>query len=201
MAGSSILDFRVLIVPGLHGSGSGHWQTRWQVLFPYFERVHQPNWDVPDLPVWSERLDSVLRESSQPTLIVAHSFGCLAAVHRAGLGASNLEGALLVAPADPYKFDVEQQLPRHKLPFPSLVVTSSNDPWMDMEKSRRWAARWGSEFINVGAQGHINADSGLGDWRLGLSLLRNLAATAPGDTYRGIVCQCSSSPRLLQISI
>ena len=49
MARSSILDFRILIVPGLHGSGPDHWQSRWQRLYPYFERIEQAQWDVPDL--------------------------------------------------------------------------------------------------------------------------------------------------------
>jgi hypothetical protein len=64
-----------------------------------------------------------------------------------------------------------------------------------------WAGRWGSEFVNVGALGHINADSGLGDWRLGLSLLRRLAAAVPALAYPGAVCQRTCGSNLLRISI
>jgi predicted alpha/beta hydrolase family esterase len=170
---------RVLIVPGLHGSGPDHWQTRWQQLYPSFERVEQAKWNTPELPVWSERLDEVLHTSNRPTVIVAHSFGCLTSVHRAGRLASNrLAGMLLVAPADPDKFGLTKELLDVKLPCPSIVVGSSNDPWMEAHQAAYWAQVWGSEFINAGALGHVNSESGLGDWLFGLSLLQRLAVTA-----------------------
>jgi predicted alpha/beta hydrolase family esterase len=50
-------QFRVLIAPGLHNSGPDHWQSRWQRLFPAFERVQQDDWEVPDLARWSARVD------------------------------------------------------------------------------------------------------------------------------------------------
>ena len=65
MARSSF-DFRILIAPGLNDSGAEHWQTRWQLLHPAFERVEQLRWDVPDLEAWSDRLDQELRRSSRP---------------------------------------------------------------------------------------------------------------------------------------
>ncbi|HYD60763.1 MAG TPA: alpha/beta hydrolase [Noviherbaspirillum sp.] len=179
MAHSIPADFRVLVVPGLHGSGSGHWQTRWERLFPRFERVVQRDWDVPDLAEWSGRVGDQLRKSDRPTLLVAHSFGCLASVHRASLGVRNLAGILLVAPADPVKFGVDDCLRNVVLPCPSIVVGSRDDPWMTKERAARWAAQWESEFVDAGALGHINADSGLGDWMFGQTLLGRLAE-APG---------------------
>ena len=178
MSRSIPADFRVLVVPGLHGSGPGHWQTRWEHLFPRFERVMQRDWDVPDLVEWSGRLGDELRKSDRPTLLVAHSFGCLASVHRASLGVRNLAGTLLVAPADPVKFGVEDALRDVVLPCPSILIGSRDDPWMTKERAAGWAAQWESEFVDVGALGHINADSGLGDWTFGQTLLVRLAAAA-----------------------
>lgn len=169
---------RVLIVPGLNSSGPEHWQTRWERLYPGFERVEQERWDQPVLEVWSERLDRALRCSNRPTLIVAHSFGCLTTVHCAAAMQSNVVGALLVAPADPAKFGVTEQVTGIRLPFPSIVVGSTNDPWMESRHAARWAKTWGSEFINAGALGHINAESELGDWQFGQRLLQRLALTA-----------------------
>lgn len=170
-----VSGFRVLIVPGLHGSDHRHWQSRWQCLHPSFERVVQERWDVPHLPTWSERLAQGLRQSAQPTLIVAHSFGCLATLHRAQAGAPNLVGALLVAPADPAKFGVAESLLKTRLACPSVMVGSLNDPWMESRRAAEWAKIWGSEFVDAGALGHINAESGLGDWPFGLALLQRLA--------------------------
>jgi predicted alpha/beta hydrolase family esterase len=174
-----IAGFRVLVVPGLHGSGATHWQSRWQRLYPAFKRVEQQHWDQPDLQVWSQRLQEVLQQSAQPTLIVAHSFGCLVTAHCATAaheGQFNIAGALLVAPADPVKFHVVDEV-QQALPFPSVVVASSNDPWMHAARAIHWAQVWGSGFVEAGALGHINAESGLGDWPTGQDWLRQLAAS------------------------
>jgi predicted alpha/beta hydrolase family esterase len=165
---------RTLIVPGLNNSDPDHWQSRWQSLYPHFERVEQAHWDDPDLAVWSEQLHRVLRSDDRPTVIVAHSFGCLTTVHRAHVGAPNLIGALLVAPADPKKFGVENVLQDSYLDCPSIVIGSTDDPWLSFERAVYWACKWGSDFVNAGALGHINADSDLGNWKFGLLQLQRL---------------------------
>jgi predicted alpha/beta hydrolase family esterase len=178
-------DYRVLIVPGLHNSGADHWQSRWQQRNPDFERVEQAQWDRPELPRWSERLAQALRQSSRPTLIVAHSFGCLTTLHAAGLGAFNLAGALLVAPADPEKFGVTQTLQNARLTCPAIVIGSTNDPWMTHSRAADWAGIWGCEFVDAGALGHINAESGLGDWPFGLGQLERLVHTMQASNLPG----------------
>ncbi|KAF1042422.1 MAG: hypothetical protein GAK35_02732 [Herbaspirillum frisingense] len=171
-----LADYRILVAPGLHGSGPDHWQSRWQRLYPSFERVEQQHWNQADLPRWSRRLGEVLAQSARPTVIVAHSFGCLTTVHRAAAlqaesgAAFPIAAALLVAPADPDKFEVSAAV-SHRLPFPALVVGSEDDPWMSAARARHWAGVWGAHFRNAGAQGHINAESGLGDWVAGQELL------------------------------
>lgn len=172
---TALSSFRVLVVPGLYNSGPLHWQSRWQRLYPSFERVEQAHWDAPVLEVWSERLQQQLRQSEQPVLAIAHSFGCLTTVHSALSEIPNLAGALLVAPADPDKFDVSAAV-NGRLPIPSIVVGSLNDPWMESRRARHWAKIWGAEFIDAGALGHINAESNLGDWLYGQSLLQRLVA-------------------------
>lgn len=171
---SRIAPVRVLIVPGLNNSGPGHWQSRWEALHAGFERVQQTRWDQPDLPVWSRKLAQALRHKAQPTLLVTHSFGCLTSVYLAAQGAGYVVGALLVAPADPDKFGVAEQVNDVRLPFPSILVGSTNDPWLSGDKAAALAKRWGSEFVNAGALGHINAESDLGYWMFGLSLLQQL---------------------------
>ncbi len=171
---SSLLAYRVLTVPGLDGSGPGHWQTRWEHLHPSFQRVQQDDWSTPDLPAWSHRLQEVLRESDRPTLIVAHSFGCLTAMHAANTGRFNLAGALLVAPADPDKFGVADVLRYAGMRCPAIVIGSINDPWMDASRAAWWADVWRCGFVNAGSLGHINSESGLGDWEQGLQQLDNL---------------------------
>lgn len=173
-ASHAFASFRVLVAPGLHNSGTDHWQSRWQRLFPAFERVEQEDWDVPDLARWSARVDrarGTKGDDRRPILIVAHSFGSLASVHSVARDPSGVAGLLLVAPADPDKFGVADRLPAQALPVPSIMIGSTNDPWMAAPRAAQWAGRWHSRFISGGPLGHINAESGLGDWPEGLQTL------------------------------
>jgi len=178
MQNCNLSEQRVLIVPGLHGSEPAHWQSRWQRLYPSFERVDQDDPHTPNLAVWSERFRQVLGRSTQPTLAVAHSFGALTTVHAAAQGAPNLIGALLVAPADPEKFGLATVMHVRSMMAPSVLVGSRSDPWMESERARMWADIWGTEFLCAGDLGHINAESGIGDWPFGLSLLEKMVKEA-----------------------
>jgi len=174
--GERFAGVRVLMAPGLFGSGPDHWQSAWQRRFPRFSRVEQTDWSWPNLENWSRKVVEAAIATNEPVVIVAHSFGCLATV-RASVFQSNLiAGALLVAPADPARFRVEDKLPNATLDFPTTVVASSNDPWMPVDKAQRWAERWGSQFVRLDDAGHINVKSGYREWPQGLALLDQLCA-------------------------
>jgi predicted alpha/beta hydrolase family esterase len=55
-----------------------------------------------------------------------------------------------------------------------VVVSSTNDPYGSVDHARAYATAWGSELVEVGAQGHLNADSNLGNWREGFRLLEKM---------------------------
>jgi predicted alpha/beta hydrolase family esterase len=61
------------------------------------------------------------------------------------------------------------------LPFPSIVVASTDDPYGGVPFSQACAAAWGSRWESIGPRGHINADSGLGDWDEGQGWLASMA--------------------------
>lgn len=163
-----------LIIPGLNSSGSSHWQTWLEERIPRTARVTQSDWQDADLPGWASRVRREISRASGPVFIVAHSFGALAAVQAAHDHAHRVSGALLVAPADPEKFGVTEYLPSKPLAFPAMVVASTNDPWMAVERAAQWAGVWGAEFVNLGPVGHINADSGFGPWPEALVLIARL---------------------------
>jgi predicted alpha/beta hydrolase family esterase len=159
---------RLVIVPGLHGSGAEHWQSWLHGQVAGSVRAEQDAWSTPDLERWSERVaDTVAGLGAGPHVIVAHSFGCLATV-RALTKRPSLDVAqvLLVAPAEPSRFDVAAALPQSRLPVRSALVASENDPWMSATQAHTWALRWGSDWINLGNAGHINVDSGYGPFPL-----------------------------------
>jgi predicted alpha/beta hydrolase family esterase len=172
---------RVLILPGWQNSGPQHWQSRWERRYGY-RRVEQSDWMRPLRGDWIARLEEVLLESDALALLVAHSLGCLQiAAWAAHSGNTHrVRGALLVAPPQAERDDLRQQLPgwvpipRQALPFNSILVASSDDPYGAFDHARALAAQWHSALHPLGARGHINADSGLGDWPEGHALLQEL---------------------------
>ena len=179
-----------LVLPGYQGSGAGHWQTRWEALDPSFVRVQMPDWDHPERDAWCRKLDAAvaaLSTTGLPVTFAAHSLGCLTLAFWASQYASaaqlaRVAGALLVAPPDPngthFPHDVSgfAPVPLVRLPFPSILVASSDDPYGGVPFSQSCANAWGSRWIDFGARGHINADSGLGDWDEGREWLDSFGA-------------------------
>lgn len=143
------------------------------------EEVAQDDWDTPDCADWICRLDTAVERSGTAPVLVGHSMGCILAARWAALRGGAVRGALLVAVPDPGSPAFPREvtgfdLPTAPLPFPTIVVASSDDPYATPRFSRAVAAAWGSELVELGPRGHINADSGLGDWDDGWALVTRL---------------------------
>lgn len=173
----------VLIIPGIGNSGPEHWQSRWQQQNPAYVRAPFAEWDSPDRHDWVATLDATVRELGPETVLVAHSLGTLAVAHWAAGYAGRkapVAGALLVAvpdsdrPAFPVQARNFKPVPLQALGFPSVVVASEDDTYSNPVYSAAIAQAWGSRFISIGARGHINAASGLGDWSQGKAILEDL---------------------------
>lgn len=174
----------ILIVPGLNNSGPGHWQTLWEERRGDCQRVDLGMWEKPHRNTWVNKLNLAIRQADRPVILAAHSLGCLAVAWWAQLEQpgpdSPVRGALLVAPPEvdhrPYdlRLTTFAPTPAQRLPFPSILVGSHNDPYMGLRQARRLSRLWGSNFADAGHAGHINADSGLGEWQFGQFLLGQL---------------------------
>ena len=163
-----------LIVPGVGGSGPDHWQSWFQQVVPETRRVTQKDWGRPNLYQWAARIRRYIDRERDPVWIVAHGFGCLAAIEAAAGYAGCVAGAMLVAPRDPYQNLHPSSLPPQPLEFPSALVASSNDPVTRIDKAEFWADFWSSRFIDIGAAGHINEEAGMGPWPEGLEIFESL---------------------------
>lgn len=176
---------KTLIIPGLFGSGAGHWQQHWLVDHPEATLVAQDDWDHPVLEQWRNALEqAVLRHGVVD--LVAHSLGCILVAGLARMPlARQIRSALLVAPCD---LETTERLhpgsiafgamPERALPFPSLIVGSLNDPYMSFDRLRHVSTRWGSRLVDLGHAGHINVASGFGRWSRGYDLLTVLNGIA-----------------------
>jgi predicted alpha/beta hydrolase family esterase len=131
-------------------------------------------------------LEQAVRVASGRVVLVAHSLGCALVAHWARTGSTErVRAAFLVAPADVDR--VREELPEvasfapvplARLPFASMVVASTSDPFVTPARSRAMAAAWGARLVDVGDAGHLNAEAGIGDWLTGHRLLDELLATS-----------------------
>ena len=188
---STNADATILIVPGLRDHVAEHWQTLLEAKFSKVRKVRS----VPPLEVdklsCAARVDAIQRTLEYidgPVIVVAHSGGVIMFLHWALKYKRAIQGALLAAPPDfetplPAGYPTLEVLdangwlpvPRTPLPFPSLVVASTNDPLATLTRVEEMAVEWGSTLVNAGAVGHLNPASGFGEWPKAEDLILQLS--------------------------
>jgi uncharacterized protein len=176
-----MLQTAILILPGYADSGPGHWQSHWERADPAFRRVVQDDWLQPRLADWLVALDRRVAACDMPPVLVAHSLACSLVAHWAARTRAAAKGALLVAPADvdspahtPEEVRSFSPIPLVRLPFPSIVVASTDDPFVTLERAAALAHAWGSRLVTLERGGHVNADAGYGPWPEGRRWLDEL---------------------------
>jgi len=178
----------VLILPGYGDSGPDHWQSHWERADPTFRRVIQDDWLLPKLVDWMTRLEEEVAACATLPVLAAHSLACSLVAHWAIRPGARAAGALLVAPADvdsrAHTADEVRNfspVPLVPLPFPSIVVASTDDPFVTPVRAAAFARAWGSRLVTVEHAGHLNADAGFGPWPEGRRLLAELTKGEAGD--------------------
>lgn len=177
----------ILIVPGYTNSGPDHWQSRWEAKLSTARRVEQAEWSKPVREDWTAAVAAAVNEATRPVVLVAHSLGVAAVVQAVSQFRQPVAGAFLVAPPDvanptlrPRHLMTFGPYPREPLPFPSIVVASSNDPFCALDVAEDIANAWGSRLIHAGEAGHINADAGFGPWPEGSMAFANFMIRLEG---------------------
>lgn len=174
---------RYLILPGWQGSPDDHWQSHWQRSLPNAARVEQADWASPDPHDWVRQLERRVAAEDAPTILIAHSLGCVTVARwaaRAPRSLARVRGALLVAPADVERPDCPEVLrgfapiPRQPLPFPVQVVGADNDPASSPGRTLELARDWGAQASILSGAGHINVKSGHHRWEQGFAYLYRL---------------------------
>ncbi|TDM09389.1 MAG: alpha/beta hydrolase [Ideonella sp. MAG2] len=208
----SELNTRLLIMPGLHGSGPEHWQTWLERQHPDAIRVRVPDWSAPHLDDWAHAIGQTLAALlATPTAVVGpctvaepsartrllqpdrpaeawiavgHSFGCLALARYLQQRGQGVSAALLVAPANPDRFGIPEGLLDRDLPCRSTLIYSRSDPWMSSTDARYFGKRWGSHLVDAGEAGHINPESGYGPWPLARQWINQMTQTLEAEHQR-----------------
>jgi uncharacterized protein len=169
------------IIPGLGNSGPEHWQTYFEKSGDRFQRINQKEWDAPDCADWVDAIDKAISNFDlSRVVLIGHSLGCVTIAHWANRYHKKIKGDLLVAPSDienpVYTFPATgfAPVPTEKINFKTIVAASADDPWVSLDRAKFFAQGWGSDFIDIGKAGHINAASGFGEWKQGLEILKKL---------------------------
>ncbi|MGB3301073.1 RBBP9/YdeN family alpha/beta hydrolase [Gordonia sp. (in: high G+C Gram-positive bacteria)] len=176
-----------VIVPGLRGHVEDHWQTILAGQLQNSVIVPQVEGDPIQLDARLALLESVVAAQEAPVILVAHSAGVPTTVFWAAQTKLPVAGALLATPPDltqemhaPHP-TLEQlsdagwgPVPMDTLPWPSIVVSSTNDPLASTETVAEYAQSWGSTLVEGGEVGHLNPASGYGPWPRAVELLAQL---------------------------
>lgn len=167
----------IIHLPGIGNSGKSHWHTLWEDADPAIRRFAPTSWDDPDCSDWVTALEKAVCAAQTPPILVAHSLACLLVAHWHQVSDLPVRGAMLVAVPDPLSPAFPSQArsfadaPQRKFRFPSLIVASTDDPYGSLPYVQTRAEQWGCDLTNIGAAGHINGESELGNWPEGLALL------------------------------
>lgn len=183
-----VSDCDILIIPGLGNSGPDHWQSRWQDKLSTARRIEVADWSSASRSQWVDAIVAAVGASSGQVVPVAHSLGIIALVHAAPQLAGRIVGALLVAPPDwdrpnlvPGAATDMAPVPLAPLAFPSVLIASNDDPYCSIQRASDFAEAWGSEFVDAGASGHLNPESGHGPWPEGLMRFAGFLAKLKPD--------------------
>jgi uncharacterized protein len=175
---------KTLLLPGLYDSGPEHWQSHWERTLPNTVRLVQRDWETPAREEWVSALEHMVAEQGSDVVLVGHSTACALIAFWAAHTSRTVRGALMVAPSDTEAASYPKgptgwtPMLTNRLPFPSIVVASTKDEYVTIERAQSFANSWGSTFVNIGDAGHINSASGLGDWPRGRELLAKLVGTS-----------------------
>lgn len=165
---------KILLLHGWGGSDFPHWQS-WlagELVKKYgcVNFLHFSDYDKPKLAVWREELKRALKDF-QPDIVICHSLANILWFHLCNEEELlKVKKLYLVAPPS-LKCKVEElseffplHVPKNLYAEETLLITSTNDPYLSEEEAKILQKDLDVEMKVLQNAGHINADSGFGEW-------------------------------------
>jgi predicted alpha/beta hydrolase family esterase len=169
-----MMDKRVLILAGWGGSDFPHWQA-WlaselakdygKVSFLRFSDFEFPNKNV-----WKNELIKEIGEFN-PDIVVCHSIANILWFHICNdEKIKEIEKLYMVVPPS-LSCDIKElksfypcSIPQNLYAKDALLITSTNDPYMSQDEAKELQNKLSVEMMVLQDAGHINTDSGYGEW-------------------------------------
>ncbi len=166
---------KTLILHGWGGSDEPHWQA-WlagevaknygTVCFPLLDNPHFPSKNR-----WMRQVKALLADF-RPDAVICHSLANILWFHLCNEGEiTPVQRLLLVAPPrlgceiEILKSFFPLEAPGRLFAGEALLVTSDNDPYLKPDEALVLQKELGIEMKVVQNGGHINAESGFGEWQ------------------------------------
>jgi len=174
---------KVLLLHGWGGSDFPHWQS-WlagEIVKEYghVKFLRFSDYDEPKLNVWLDELVNALEEF-KPDIVICHSLANTLWFHLCNSQSiRDVKKLYLVAPPS-INCKVEElseffpvKPPKNLHAKETLLIASTNDPYMSVEEVNALQKDLGIEMKMLENAGHINSDSGFGEWPWMLKELQN----------------------------
>jgi predicted alpha/beta hydrolase family esterase len=164
---------RAIIIHGWEDTPSVNWfpwlkktlqKKGWQVETP-----QMPNTTNPKFREWMTKLQSLSPDKN--TLLIGHSLANALILKYLELPQTRILGAIMVAAWDWLMEDVKEfhetffkggfdykEIKKKNVPL--VIINSTNDPWIDFNKSRGVVNKIGAKFIAVEKAGHFREKDG-----------------------------------------
>jgi hypothetical protein len=175
------MNKKVLLLAGWGGSDFPHWQS-WLAgeLAKNYGKVsflRFSNFELPDKGTWRDELIQEI-DDFKPDIVICHSIANILWFHICNelstsynsIDVEPIEKLYLVVPPS-LSCDIPElssfypcQIPTNLYAKESILITSSNDPYMTQDEANQLQKNLNIPMKILQNAGHINADSGFGEW-------------------------------------
>jgi len=173
---------KTLILHGWGGSDTPHWQAELAaeiaknygtVSFPLLDNCHFPSKNR-----WVKQV-KILLEEFKPDTVVCHSLANTLWFWLCQEEIPQVKRLFMVSPPSltteeaTIKTFFPCKMPEELYAKEIQMIVSDNDPWANMEESKKIALHYNMPITVIKNAGHINDDSGYGKWKFIENLVMN----------------------------
>jgi len=177
------MNKKILILHGWGGSDFPHWQS-WlagEIAKDYglVNFLKFQDYDFPDKNIWKSQLIKEINEFN-PDIVICHSVANILWFHLCNdMGLKQIKKLLLVAPPS-FSCNIPElssfypcEAPQNLYTDKGILIGSTNDPYMSLDELKSLQKNLNIPLEILQDAGHINTDSGFGEWPWILQEVKN----------------------------